>query len=151
VTTHRSRLRVRFSELDPYAHVNHTVYLVYFEAGRVEAMLDVGVDLAALQAGGWQLVVVDLAVRYRASAVANEELVVETTMVELTGASTRWHQRVVRADHGMVLCEADLRIAVTDERGRPRRVPPDLRARLEGLRAEPSDEEAGELRREQHG
>ena len=35
--THRSRLRVRFSELDPYAHVNHTVYLVYFEAGRLIA------------------------------------------------------------------------------------------------------------------
>ena len=137
MATHRSRLRVRFSELDPYAHVNHTVYLVYFEAGRVEAMLDVGVDLAALQRDGWQLVVVDLAVRYRASAVANEELVIETALAELAGASTRWHQRVVRGGDGAVLCDAELRIAVTDERGRPRRVPPELRSRLEALRPDP--------------
>ena len=133
---HRSPLRVRFSELDPYAHVNHTVYLVYFEAGRVEAMLDVGVDLASLREEGWQLVVVDLHIRYRTPAVANEQLVVETELVELAGASTRWRQRVVRADGGEVLCEAELRIAVTDERGRPRRVPPALRERLDGLRAD---------------
>ena len=98
-------------------------------------MLDVGVDLASLREEGWQLVVVDLHTRYRTPAVANEQLVVETELVELAGASTRWRQRVVRADGGEVLCEAELRIAVTDERGRPRRVPPALRERLDGLRA----------------
>ena len=87
MTTHRSPLRVRFSELDPYAHVNHAVYLVYFEAGRVEAMLDVGIDLATLRQEGWQLVVVDVAVRYRAPAFANEQLVVETELVDLAGAN----------------------------------------------------------------
>ena len=137
--THRTRLRVRFSELDPYAHVNHTVYLVYFEAGRVEAMLDVGVDLAALREEGWQLVVVELSTRYRVPAVANEDLVVETELAELAGASTRWRPRVVRAAGGAVLCEADLRIAVTDEHGRPRRVPPALRERLANLHADASE------------
>jgi acyl-CoA thioester hydrolase len=142
VTAHRSRLRVRFSELDPYAHVNHAVYVVYFESGRVEAMSEVGVDLAQLREEGWQLVVVELSVRYRAPAVANDELVVETRLRELSGASSRWAQRVLRAGpEGAderateeVLCRADIRIAVTDERGRPRRMPAELRSRLEQLR-----------------
>jgi acyl-CoA thioester hydrolase len=134
LSAHLSSLRVRFSELDPYAHVNHAVYLVYFEAGRVEAMLAAGIDLAQLREEGWQLVVVELTTRYRAAAVANDELLVETRLVELAAASTRWRQRVLRGSTDEVLCTADIRIAVTDGHGRPRRVPPALRARLEHLR-----------------
>jgi YbgC/YbaW family acyl-CoA thioester hydrolase len=133
LSAHRCTLRVRFSELDPYAHVNHAVYLVYFEQGRVEAMLSAGIDLARLQGEGWQMVVVELTTRYRVAAVANDELVVETGLVELAGASSRWHQRLLRGDDEVV-CTTDVRIAVTDERGRPRRVPAELRARLEQLR-----------------
>ncbi len=35
---HSTELKVRFSELDPYGHVNHAVYLNYLEIGRIEAL-----------------------------------------------------------------------------------------------------------------
>ena len=35
---HTLSLKVRFGELDPYNHVNHSVYVGWFEAGRCEAM-----------------------------------------------------------------------------------------------------------------
>ncbi len=34
--THRATIKVRFYELDPYGHVNHSVYIQYFEAARAE-------------------------------------------------------------------------------------------------------------------
>ena len=34
---HETTIAVRFSELDPYGHVNHAVYLTYFEQARCEA------------------------------------------------------------------------------------------------------------------
>ena len=36
MTAHRTTIRVRFYELDPYNHVNHSVYVSYFESARVE-------------------------------------------------------------------------------------------------------------------
>jgi acyl-CoA thioester hydrolase len=126
VPAHRTRLRVRFAELDPYNHVNHSVYLTYFEAGRVEAMLAVGLDLAKLATEGWQLLIVDLAVSYRAAAVANDVLVVETGLVDIRGASTRWHQQVLREVDSSVLVTAEIRAGVTDSFGRPRRIPPHM-------------------------
>ena len=34
---HVTAIKVRFTELDPYGHVNHAQYISYFEHGRTEA------------------------------------------------------------------------------------------------------------------
>ncbi len=34
------QIQVRFADLDPYAHVNNSVYLSYFEIARTNAILD---------------------------------------------------------------------------------------------------------------
>jgi len=146
-------LRVRFAELDPYRHVNHAVYVTYFEVGRVEALGDAGIDLARLQDEGWQLVLADLTVRYRRPAVADDRLVVESGLVEIGAATTRWRQRLLRSltagrpnggggasvDGEELLCTADVRTGVTDDRGRPRRIPTPMSAALRRLLIEPVD------------
>jgi acyl-CoA thioester hydrolase len=38
--------RVRWSEVDAYAHVNHTSYLEWYEDCRIRAMAEVGLELA---------------------------------------------------------------------------------------------------------
>ena len=128
---HTATIRVRFAELDPYHHVNHTVYMTYFEVARVEAMEAVGLDLAVLQADGWQLVVTELDVRFRRPAVSGDSLSVDCSITEMGGASCRWFQRVRRGD--LVLVEGRLRTGVTDSTGRPRRMPAELVARLAPL------------------
>lgn len=130
--THRTPLGVRFSEVDPYRHVNHAVYVVYFEEGRTQALAAVGLALEDLQAQGQQIVIVDLAVRYRAPAHLGDELVVETSVGEVRGASARFVQRVLRGDQ--VLVEAEVRGALTDGSGRPIRLPPAFVERLVRLR-----------------
>ena len=128
---HTSAIRVRFAELDPYSHVNHTVYVTYFEVARVEAMEAVGLSLTALAADGWQLVVTELDVRFRLPAVGGDKLSVDCVITQLGGASCRWSQRVRRGD--TVLCEGRVRTAVTDGSGRPRRMPAHLAALLTPL------------------
>lgn len=128
---HTSTIRVRFAELDPYHHVNHTVYVTYFEVARVEAMEACGVSLMALQAEGWQLVVTELEVRFRQPAVGGDSLSVDCSISEMSGASCRWVQRVRRGD--TVLVEGRLRTGVTDATGRPQRMPSELRAALANL------------------
>lgn len=129
---HRIDITVRFSEVDPYGHVNHAVYVVYLEEGRARALGSVGLDLTRLQALGQQIVIVDLALRYRAPAFLGDELVVETSVREVRGASTVFHQAVRRG--ATVLVEAEARGGLTGEDGRPRRLPPEFAECLEALR-----------------
>ena len=46
--THRTSVSVRFAELDPYNHVNHAVYVTYFEVARTVALTSVGMALGTL-------------------------------------------------------------------------------------------------------
>ncbi len=118
---HTAEIRVRWSELDPYHHVNHAVYLTYFESARIEALEEIGFGMDRLKADGRQIVVTDLAVRFLVPATAGELLEVETAVAEVRRASTVWRQRIL--GEGTPYVTAVLTGAITDLEGRPRRVP----------------------------
>jgi acyl-CoA thioester hydrolase len=121
---HRSTVRVRFGELDPYNHVNHAVYIAYLEAGRTEAMQDNGIAIHELAALGWNVVVTDLVVKFRAPALAGDTLVVETSISQLGAITGRWVQRILRGDQ--VLIEGEVRVGSVDATGRPKRMTPEI-------------------------
>lgn len=129
--THRTSIRVRFYELDPFNHVNHSVYLQYLETARVEALESVGAGIPAMVELGYQMVVVTLEARYRVPAVAGDSLIIETIVSDVGRAACRFDQRVLRDD--TVLLDASLRAGVTNTDGRPARMPPDLAERLAQL------------------
>ncbi len=121
---HRSEIRVRFGELDPYNHVNHAVYVAYLEAGRTEAMQDLGIAIHELSARGWNIVVTDLVVKFRAPALAGDTLVIETSISQLGAITGRWVQRIMRGDQ--VLVEGEVRVGSVDPGGRPKRMTSDV-------------------------
>jgi len=125
---HQTPIRVRFGELDPYRHVNHAVYVSWFEFARTEALDSAGFGLDQLQDEGFQLVVTSIEVRYRGAAVAGDECIVETEVAEARRASMVWRQRVMR--NGDELVTGLVRIGLCDSRGRPTRPPPGLMERL---------------------
>jgi acyl-CoA thioester hydrolase len=131
VAPHRSTVRVRFGELDPYNHVNHAVYVAYLEAGRTEAMEDLKIAIHDLSALGWNIVVTDLAVKFRAPAVAGDTLVVETWIAKLGAITGLWKQRILRGDQ--VLIEGEVRVGAVDGSGRPKRMTPDVMAKFDPL------------------
>lgn len=118
---HITNIKVRFNELDPYSHVNHAVYITYFEVARSEALVDAGIPLESVAEAGFQFVVVELATKFKRPAVAGDTLRVETWLSETGRASTRWSQRIVR--DGQVLTTQDLRVGMANSKGRPTRPP----------------------------
>ena len=128
---------VRFYELDPYGHVNHGVYLNYFEVARVELLEAIGWGLPRLQSLGFQLVVVDVTVSFRAPAVAGDRLTVVSDLVDLRRATAVWQQRIVRGDEP--IADNRVRSTVTDLAGRPRAAPQGL---IESLRELPGSQVA---------
>jgi acyl-CoA thioester hydrolase len=134
---HMTTFRVRFGELDPYNHVNHAIYVAWFEAGRGEALDSIGMSLSAMAALGFQIVVTDLSVQYKVPGKAGDEVTVETWVSEIGGARSSWSQRITRLDRETggtaVLCMAEVRAGCTNTDGRPTRMPPELKAALNQL------------------
>ncbi|MGA7098559.1 MAG: thioesterase family protein [Acidimicrobiia bacterium] len=129
---HTTSIRVRFYELDPYDHVNHTNYFAYFETARIDYLEDMGWGLHRLKGEGWQFVVVEIHARFLASARFGEELTIHTWIEEVTRVKSTWKQVMLRGEQK--LAELTVSAAFTDSAGKPRRIPEAFVSYLDGLR-----------------
>ena len=118
---HRVDLKVRFYELDPYGHLNHSAYVQFFETGRCELLDEAGLDLAGLDERGYRFVVSRIETSFLRPVLAGDVLTVETGLAELRRASSIWRQRLMRGAD--VVARQELRAALTDPGGRPVRAP----------------------------
>lgn len=118
---HTTSVKVRFYELDPYDHVNHTNYFSYFETARIEYLSEMGWGLDVLKGNGWQFVVVEIRARFLAAARYGQELKIHPWVSDVGRVKSTWHQVMMR-EHERV-CEIEVSAAFTDLAGRPRRIP----------------------------
>jgi acyl-CoA thioester hydrolase len=125
---HRLSVRVYYEDTDFSGAVYHASYLRFFERGRTEMLRRAGIDQgAALAAGGGSFVVRRMALDFMRPARMDDLLTIETRIEEIGGASIRLDQRIFRET--VLLVGAEVLIACVTA-GRPRRLPPGLRAVL---------------------
>ena len=123
------RHRVRYRECDPMGVVYHTHYLDYFEAGRTEALRDLGVRYRDLEESGIIMPVVEANVRYRAPAHYDDVIVVEVAFEEPPSVRVPIEYTVRREDEDETLAEGHTTLCFMDaERRRPIRAPEAIRA-----------------------
>ncbi len=125
---HLHPVKVRFYELDPYGHLNHSVYVQLFETGRIELLDAVGLGLHDLERQGYRFVVTNIETAFSRSVEAGDSLTIETEVVETRRASSIWRQRILR--NGEVMATQQVRAAITDTEGRPTRAPSAIAAAL---------------------
>jgi len=89
---------VRGYELDSFGHVNHAVYLNYFEEARLDALSEGGIPPSALGVGGWGVHVVRVEVNYRQELRAGHRFQVRTRVVEVGRSSLVLAQELFRSD-----------------------------------------------------
>ncbi len=126
---HRLDIDVRFYELDPYNHVNHAVYIQYFETARIAVLADAGYTLQGMMEDGVLILVTRIDTKFLKPAAGGDHLVVETEVLGYTRVMTNWRQRLLRGDE--VLVKQKLSAAVTSLEGRPLRFPQTM---IEALR-----------------
>jgi acyl-CoA thioester hydrolase len=118
---HHFALRVYFEDTDVSGVVYHGNYLKYMERARSDMLRAAGIDQrAAIESGEGVYVVADLAIKYRASAKLDDDLLVLSEVLEVRAASCTIHQRVIRGQE--VLSEARVTAAFVAD-GRPKRQP----------------------------
>jgi len=118
------QLRVRFYELDPYNHVNHSVYVQYFETARVELLDQVGFSLASMRRDGLSIVVSEINTKFIAAAEESDMLTIETEVLEFRRVTSKWRQRILRGDE--LIATQELRAAMITLEGKPTRFPTEM-------------------------
>jgi acyl-CoA thioester hydrolase len=120
--THRFALRVYFEDTDAGGVVYYANYLRFMERARSDMLRAVGVEQRkALEAGEGVYAVAEVAIKYRASARLDDDLLILSEVREVRAASCIIHQRVMRRDE--LLAEAQVTAAFLGSDGRPKRQP----------------------------
>jgi acyl-CoA thioester hydrolase len=127
--THSMKLRVYYEDTDAAGIVYYANYLKFAERGRTEMMRELGFAHSRIEAQtGTIFTVRRLSADYRGPARLDDALSVDTRVLEIAGATVLLDQRICR--DGAVLVALELLVACVGRDGRPRRVPPGLRAAL---------------------
>jgi acyl-CoA thioester hydrolase len=126
---HRLSIRIYYEDTDFSGIVYHASYLRFMERARTEWLRDLGVDQRAAFAMKPPIafVVRRMAIEFAKPARMDDEIVVETELGELRGASLILNQRVLCA--GELLVDARVTVAALS-RGRPTRMPGQIRQAL---------------------
>ncbi len=122
-------LRVYIEDTDAGGIVYYVNYLKFMERARTEFMRSLGFGKDYIFNHDLMFVVRDVAVRYRAPAQLDDELVATARVTTLGGASMVLSQAVLRGDE--VMADGEITIACVDRSGvKPRRMPGEMQDRL---------------------
>jgi acyl-CoA thioester hydrolase len=127
--THSMPLRVYYEDTDAAGIVYYANYLKFAERGRTEMMRELGFAHSRIAAEtGIVFTVRRCSADYRAAARLDDTLTVETRIQEIGAATLSLDQQIRR--EGETIVALDVLVACVGSDGRPRRVPPGLRAAL---------------------
>jgi len=118
------QLTVRSYECDSYNHVNNANYLNYLEYGRLEFLRQVGFNYKNFVKAGFYIYVTHVDIFYKASALLDDTLYIDTTPVKMGAVRGVFHQVIRKAD-GTICSMADVTWACVNKDGQPCQVPQD--------------------------
>jgi acyl-CoA thioester hydrolase len=126
-TRFETRVRVRYAETDAAGVVYYGEYLTYFEVARVELLRALGYPIAAVEARGIILPVVEARLKYLRPARLDDLLTVAIVADSIGPASFAFDYEITRED-GLLLVTGWTRLAVCErETGRSVAMPAWLR------------------------
>ena len=128
--THQHLLRVYYEDTDAQAIVYNANYLKFMERGRTEMLRDMGfVHPQITENGSNYFVVGEINARYKASAKLDDQLIVETSVLNIGNASLKLQQNVLKrvATGNILLLEGVVTLIYIAESGKPVRIPDTLR------------------------
>jgi acyl-CoA thioester hydrolase len=118
--THRIEVRVYYEDTDFSGAVYHAAYLHFFERGRTEFLRAEGVHHSELAKDGVAFAVRSMTIEFEKAAHIDDLLIVDTALVEVTGARLMLEQTISRGDE--VVTRATV-VVVAIHDGRAARLP----------------------------
>ncbi|MCF8258825.1 MAG: acyl-CoA thioesterase [Flavobacteriales bacterium] len=120
---HRTKLRVRYAEVDRMGYVYYGNYAQYYEVGRVEAMRALGLDYAQLEEHGIMMPVVKMECLYHRPLRYDQRITVVTRIVKLPRARMDFHYELLNEDGEVLNTGFTQLVFVHRDTMRPTRAP----------------------------
>jgi acyl-CoA thioester hydrolase len=118
-----SRVKVRYAETDQMGVAYYANYFVWFEVGRSQYCNDCGFSYRDMEReSGLFLIVAEANCRYKTPARYEDELIIRTTITELTRRTLRFTYAIEREDGVAVATGETLHVLINAE-GRPSSLP----------------------------
>lgn len=115
---HTLTQRVYYADTDSYGVVWHGACLRWLEAGRVEYSELLGLNLEKMKNEGIMLPVVELNIRYKASAFVGDVLEIETTLNKITKTKIIFSQVVRNKKTQQINVLAEATVVAIDSKGK---------------------------------
>lgn len=119
--SHRFPVRVYYEDTDFSGNVYHAAYLHFFERGRTEFLRAEGVHHSELIEEGIAFAVRSMEIDFPRAAHIDDELVVDTAVLEISGARLTLDQSIERRDE--LVARAKVVVVAIKMDGRATRLP----------------------------
>lgn len=133
---HRTSYRVLYGDTDAAGVVYYANYLRFYERGRTEYMRDLAVTYREIEGEGLLLPVIESYSRYKAPAVYDDLIDIETSLAEIKKFSCRFTYRLYRneGDKSRVLLAKGFTVHASVSRdGRLQKLPEPLLEKLRSI------------------
>lgn len=129
--TSTTNVRVRYSETDMMGYCYYGNYATYFEVARVEAIRQLGFSYRQMEDDGIALPVLEFSIKYFKPAFYDDELTIETTVVEIPKVRIHFIYKTFNKE-GVQLNEANTSLVFIDKKSmKPCHAPNDFVAAIE--------------------
>ncbi|MDR0364205.1 MAG: acyl-CoA thioesterase [Bacteroidales bacterium] len=125
-----SKWRVQYYETDQMGVVHHSNYIRYYEAGRTDAIRQLGFSYKSLEESGTFMPIVNVQSRYIKPAKYDEILTIKTMVKEMPTIKIIFYYEIYNEAHELIN-EGSTTLAFTDAlTGRPKRASGTLAEKL---------------------
>lgn len=100
-----TELRVRYAETDQMGVVHHSNYYVYFEAAREDFIAKAGISYADMESMGVMMPIVETACKYYEGAKYADEILIDTSLEELSPVKVVLRYEVIRKIDNKILAK----------------------------------------------
>ena len=130
---HRLDITIYYEDTDSGGVVYYANYLRYMERGRTEYLESIGISLKDLMSKDTLFTVNYAEVHYRSYAQYGDIITIESRISEVTAATFVVAHRLVRKKTGKQIANGMTRLVCVSRSGlgKPKRLPDDVRKRLE--------------------
>lgn len=119
--TYLCNIEVRGYELDSFGHVNHAVYLNYFEHARWTMLMEEGITLEQITREKLWPVIASAEIKYMKPAFMGDRLEVRSRAIDVHRTRFTFEQNIFRGD--VQITAARYQSVVVNEKGRPVEMP----------------------------
>ena len=123
--------RVRYGDTDKMGISYYANYFVWFEAARTEYFRALGIPYSACEEKGIYLPVTESHAKYIAPSTYDEEVIVRTSVSEISKSSLRFEYQVLQKNSKKLLVSGYTVHVFVDKEMKPCRVPSDIGGKVE--------------------